>query len=269
MKNRATGLLKGLSAALIAVCCGLVEAQTVYDKVEVGTVLKGGAGGGIGLGTFVKPLPLPDGEWLVVNKRVDGIPLTTNGMPGTPAQFMHLTLKKNASEGLLFAMVVEFTPDSIPINWGNGPCTSTNPAVLVDTLDLAPGGTLFACARALSRSNFKKTIATTAEGTDVWYKSNMTALAGYPDDVENNILSVSVAGTRDRGRRIGYSFFAKREGDIAKDPAYAKYVKDWTRSLGLSLRKVLENDATVFELPKAYVAVAIATPELASSAPVK
>jgi hypothetical protein len=261
--------VNGLGVVLIVVCCGFVEAQTAYDKVEVGTLLKGGAGGGIGLGTFVKPLPLPDGEWLVVNKRVDGIPLTTNGMPGTPAQFMHLTLKKNTPEGLLFAMVVEFTPDSIAINWSNGPCKSTNPAVLVDTLDLAPGGTLFACAMALSRSNFKKAVATAAGGTDVWLKSNMTALAAYPDDVENNAVLVSVAGNRDRGRRIAYSFIAKREGDMAKDPAYAKHVKDWTRSMGQSLRKVLENDATVFDLPKAYVAGAVAAPELPSSAPVK
>jgi len=261
--------VNGLGAVLIAVLCGLAEAQTAYDKVEVGTLLKGGAGGGIGLGTFVKPLPLPEGEWLVVNKRVDGIPLTTNGMPVTPAQFMRLTLKKNTPEGLLFAMVVEFTPDAVPIIWGTGPCTSTNPVVLFDSLDLAPGGTLFVCAKVFPNTNFKKTIATAAESPDVWLKNNMTAMAAYPDDVENNALSVSVTGSRDRGRRIGYFFFAKREGDIAKDPAYAKHVKDWLRSLGLSLRKMLENDATMFELPKAYVAGSAVAPELASSVPVK
>lgn len=242
-------IVNSLIAGCIAFCGAAAFAQIPYDKIEVGTTLQQS---GIALGTFTKPLPLPEGDWLVVNKRIDPLPYTNNGTPSTTPR-MTLTLKNaNAANNQIFAIVVNFTPDAIPMIWGAGRCENTDPKRIVDNLELAPGRSLFACAFASSISGFKKTIATTPESSNQWMKTHLTALSAYPDDVADNALAIDIGGSRDRGRLISYVFFVKREADMIADPAYNKHVKDWVHATGLSLIKVLENSTTTFILPTAY-----------------
>ena len=73
-----------LAGMVVALAFSLqVHAQTRYDKIEVGTTLSGG----IGLGLFTKPLPLPPGEWVVVNKSGGSVGVSggvTQGYNSTP-----------------------------------------------------------------------------------------------------------------------------------------------------------------------------------------
>ena len=260
-----------LCAVSATLCCSFAVAQTPYDKIDVGTILKGGNaanGGGIGLGTFVKPLPLPEGEWLVVNKRIDSIGLTGgNGPSQTPK--ISLTLKNNVAAVQIFAMVLTFTPDAVPIRWGNNKCESSNPKTLVDDFGLSPSGLLYMCANTVQLSAFKNTVASTPQSSIKWYKANLTALSEYPNDIADSAFLVDLYGSRDRGRSINLTFLIKREGDVASDATYATHIKDWVHTTGLSFKKVLENDATTFEPPKAYVgasgALAPATPSSAAA----
>ena len=69
-----THLYQWLCIVLLAISSPCVVAQTAYGSIEKGMVLSGG----IGLGLFVKPLPLPPGDWLVVSKTTSDIGLTSS-----------------------------------------------------------------------------------------------------------------------------------------------------------------------------------------------
>ena len=51
-----------LATGVMLLCASLAMAQTSYEKMEVGTVVNKG----IERGTFMKPIPLPEGDWAVV-----------------------------------------------------------------------------------------------------------------------------------------------------------------------------------------------------------
>jgi hypothetical protein len=242
-------LSKYALAVLLAVFSSLVVAQTHYEKIEVGTVLQTG----ITLGMFSKPIPLPEGDWLVVNKRVNDYPLTGGSRSSFPA--VSLTLKNNSpAAGPIFAIVMWFTPDAISINWGNRKCESNNPKILVDDFGFNADSMLYACANITSIEKFKNAVATTAERSNKWEKDNLTALSAYADDVADNAFRVDISGNRFRGKALAFTFFIKREKDVATDPAYTAYIQDWTHATGLSLLKVLENSTATFSQPTPYIA---------------
>jgi len=246
-------LIKCLLLGLIAVFSVSVSAQTEFEKIDVGTVL---TKEGIKLGIFVKPIPLPDGEWQVVNKRIEEIPLTRGGAATTPARDIWLTLKNNkASESPIFAIVMGFTPDAVPIRWnGNGNCENTNSKALVDDYGLTRDSLTYVCGKAWSLSNYKKRVSTTAESNSKWDKDNLTALSAFLEDIPDKVLQVGVSGNKDQGRKISLTFLLKREDDFLTNPDYAKYAKDWMHTAGISLKSILQNDAAIFALPSPFAA---------------
>lgn len=239
---------------IITLCSSLAVAQTDYDKIEVGTVITKGIGIGIG----AKPLPLPEGEWTVVNKRQEDITITgsTNRAFQTrPLPLIFLTLKNNPTAiSSLFAMVVSFTPDASTISWNNSNCTTTASNGLVDDFGLTTGAVVYVCGKMFSHSGFKTKVANIPTGQNQWWKNNIAVLAAYPDEIPDDALWVDVFGSRYHGLRVSYAFIMKRDGDLMNDPAYAKFVKDWTHAAGQSLANVLSNNAASFVVPTAYVA---------------
>jgi hypothetical protein len=142
-------LLGYMLFAFVSTWCQLAVAQTNYERIEVCTVLKGGPSGGIALGTFGKPLPLPDGEWLAVYKSDKQIPYTN----GTGSyQVVNLTLKRNAGEGLIFAIALTFSPG--PVTWNNRKCESWTPSILVDDLNTKSTDRTYLCVSAQAQSKF-------------------------------------------------------------------------------------------------------------------
>lgn len=233
----------------------LAMAQVPYEKIEVGSVLQKD---GISVGSFVKPFPLPDGEWLVVNKRADDIVLR-NGrgetVASTPRVF--LTMKnKNTSASPLFAMVMSFTPEASSVNWGNGNCESKNPKIFVDDFGTRSDSLIYACSYIHTHTRLKEKIAKVQDGTNKWWKNNLASLAEFADEIPDNAFLIDVMGNQYRGRNISFTFIIRRDGDPFSDSGYAAHIKDWTHATGLSLQKVVDNSATTFALPTAYVAQA-------------
>jgi hypothetical protein len=223
-------------------------------KIEVGTVLTKG----IGIGAGVKPLPLPEGEWTVVNKRQEDLKITGNtnhAFTSRPLPFVFLTLKSNPTvNGSVFAMVVSFTPYSSDITWTNRNCTTTNANALVDNFDLTPDAVVYVCGIMYSHSGFKTKVANIPAGQNQWWKNNIAALSAYPDEIPDDALWVDLFGSRFKALRVNYAFIMKREGDLINDPVYAKFVKDWTHAAGLSLANVLSDKTASFVVPTGYVA---------------
>ena len=240
-------LSKYFVAGLFVLSCTLATAQTSYKDIEVGTVLQTG----IGLGAFTKPLPLPEGEWLVINKRVETLNLTGGSVSSAPR--IVLTLKNNQPASAVFAIVMSFTPDSIRINWGNNKCELSVPKSFADDFGYSPSAMLYVCAKASTFDKFKNTVATTPENNNRWIKSNLTALAAYVDEVPDSALFVDVYGNRFGGKSISYTFLVKREGEISDDVAYTQFMKGWTHAAGQTLEKVLDNSSASFPSLGAYV----------------
>lgn len=245
----ALGVLWGLSLSL---CSSMVAAQTKYEDIKVGSVLTSG----IELSSFVKPLPLPAGEWLVVSSHEDDVALRSNNTAMTKATpRLWLTLKNNRpDDSPLLAIVIAFTPEAHSVNWRNAYCESRNPKVLVDDFGTSPSSIVYLCAKAYSHTKFPEKLAKIAEGDSAWWKANLSALTPYASDFPDDMVSVDLGGNQNKGRNVWFSFFFKRDGDLASDAAYAQHVKDWMHTAGLSLQKVLDNSTTEFALPKKYAA---------------
>ncbi len=241
-----------ISAAAIlstSLAVGSADAQTSYEKIEVGTVL---TSAGISLSSFAKPIPFPEGEWVVVGKRIENLPLSGGREKSTPKVF--LTLKNDTANSPIFAMVMAFTPNSVPINWGNTKCESSNPKTLVDDYGTTPDSMLYVCGVVNSFSNFKKMVAASPASSNQWMKTNFSGLVQYPDTISDNVLWINVNGNRFRGKSFNFTFFVKRKGDVATDSDYAKYIKDWTHATGLALSNALENKEAKFTLPEVFAA---------------
>jgi hypothetical protein len=243
-------LYQWLCMVLLAISSSCAVGQTVYNAIETGMVLSGG----IGLGSFVKPLPLPPGDWLVVSKTTDDVTLTGGLLSSTPR--IYLTLKNTAPRSLLFAMVLSFTPDTSKVNWQNSSCKETDGSLLLDDFGVQQSSLLFACATGWSHSSFKSVIEKAPTSSNNWRKTKLAALAAYPGDMENDVLWIKLDGNRYLGRSVNFVFFVKRESDLRADPVYASQIKAWVHTTGLALFDFLEDRAATFTLPATYVAQA-------------
>ncbi len=220
-----------------------VHAQTPYDSIEVGTQLDAR---GIGLGFFAKPIPLPAGEWTVVGKHEQQLSLS-GGRPDGPSSTprIMLTLRNTAREGTpLFAIIVGFTPNSIPINWGNRPCTTNNPLGLVDDFGLKTSDMLYVCARADAAYNFKETIRNVKTNPNEWMKTYLTGLAPHAEDIPANVVSVDVYGNKFLGKWMGITFLLRADANADVNPSYRDHIQSWMHATGKSWMKVINNDAT-------------------------
>ena len=228
----------------------LAMAQTPYEEIEVGTVVKDG----IERGTFMKPIPLPEGEWLVVSKRTEDREFTRNNSKFTRPQYF-LTLKSaRPQESPIYAMVVWFNPDALNMNWGNKKCENQNPKAMIDDFGYNADSMLYLCAVSWSVSGYKDKVATSATSSNNWRQLNLPGLAAYPDDISDDTLEVNLWGNKFKGTAMGYTFLIKRKGDFLSDSAYASYVKDWVHATGLALGETLINNKAVIALPANYPA---------------
>jgi hypothetical protein len=224
-------------------------AQTNYEKIEIGSIVQSS----IGIGTFVKPIPIPPGEWLLVSKYIDEKNLTSNKGDSVKLTYVWMTLKNNKIEsGPISAFVLSFTPDSSNINYVNGKCESSNQKVLVDDFGTNPNSLLYLCGNTNAWPSFKKTLSSASGNTNSWFKNNFTALAAYSAEMPDEILMRTVTGNKFKGRSVSYTFVTRRDGVFPSDPAYAKYATDWTHSDGLTLNSVLNNNDAKFSTPESF-----------------
>lgn len=243
--------LPGMLAALAATFLFSAHAQTSYEKMEVGNVIQDS----IGIGSFVKPIPLPAGEWLLVHKRLEERIL--NPRVGDPIKltYVWMTLKSNKMDaGPVLAMVLSFTPDSRNISYGNGKCESKNPRVLMDDFGTNAGSVTYLCGTTSAWSGFRKSLLTASDNQNAWIRNNLTVLSAFADEFPEDIVLRTAEGSKFRGRNISYTFVTRREGSFLNDPAYTKYATDWTHADGQVLEKILDNSGTKFSTPEPFVA---------------
>ena len=145
-----------LAGMVVALAFSLqVHAQTRYDKIEVGTVLNDG----IGMGLFLKPLPLPQGEWLVVDKVDNSLGVNNThvrGINSTPT--ISVVARNTAPDNPVVALFVSFLPNTTPLSYSNKKC-EMGPSLFVDAVDTTEGGILYVCARAGASSLFQSFVA--------------------------------------------------------------------------------------------------------------
>ena len=242
--------IKYLATGAMLLCGSLAIAQTSYEKMEEGTVVTSG----IERGTFMKPIPLPEGEWLVVRKWSDNLEFSRGSQKFTRPQHTFLLKNTQATKSPIYAMTVRFNPNSLDVNWGNSKCENANPKALVDDFGYTPNSTLYVCAVSWQLSNFKKRVAGSAESKNKRDQIQLSGLAAYPDDIPDNTLEVNVWGNKYRGTAIALTFLIERKGDAETDVAYASYVKDWVHATGVALGDTLINDKASIVQPAPYPA---------------
>lgn len=238
------------AASTLLACTGLL-AQTSYDKIEVGTVLDAK---GIGLGLFSKPIPLPAGEWSVVGIHERQLPLS-GGRSDSPGStpLTTLTLRNTAREGApLLALIVSFTPNSIPINWGNRPCTTNNPLGLVDDFGLKADAMLYVCAKADAAYNFRETVRNAKSSSNEWMRTYLPGLTPYADEIPPNVVIMDLYGNKFRGKRMGMTFLLRADANADVNPAYRDHLKAWMHAAGEGWMKVLNNDVSVMSGPDTF-----------------
>lgn len=233
------------------------QAQTHYEQLEVGTTVQGG----IGLGMFSKPYPLPPGSWVVAGRTIHAIPLISSQSrePAGSVSRYDLTLKNAQPGGMLPLMVVSITGRLTNLNLGTKPCTpSVDKNKWVDTLTERSAPTSVGtqgCAVTVGISNFKKYVADAGTNDSAWIRAALSPMSPEAFTLPDNALMVSVAAGRFRGHNIEGAFFVRQEGNLS-DPAYARHVQPWVRATGLSLMTVVDNNTATLELPTPFAGAA-------------
>lgn len=243
--------LHGLGIAITTSLSTHIFAQVPYDKIEIGTTLDAT---GIALGMFSKPIPLPEGKWSVVGKREESLPLS-GGRSDSPSSTprVSLTLQNtDLQDSPLFAMVVSFTPNSIPINWGNRKCVANGPLGLVDDFGMNPDAMLFVCAHADASYNFRQTVLNANESVSPWIKNFMPALIPVANEIPASVVLLDLYGNKFRGKWMGITFLLRADANADVNVAYRSHLSTWMNTTGLSWAKVLNNDATKLEAPQTY-----------------
>ena len=214
-------------------------AQTLYDKVEVGSVLTGG----IKMGTFSNTLPLPPGQWRVLHIKTDKIALS-NGT-STPRWFFFL--KDATGSSIVHSLLITVTPDQSNINWGNSPCSSKNPnAFVVEGFGTTPSSLDFACGIATRHVQLKALVdgASTSSNTFVTeFLGRLSDDASTPKDA----IEVALRVSKDRGKQVLLTLFIAANGS---DPGVAEAVRGYVAGVGNAIRSFLEGREVSIGLPQ-------------------
>jgi hypothetical protein len=214
-------------------------AQTLYDKVAIGSVLSGG----IKMGTFSNILPLPPGQWQVVHIKTDKISLS-NGT-STPRWFYFL--KDATGSSSIHSFLISVTPDQSNINWGNTLCQSKNPnAFVIDNFGTTPSSLDFACGVAKRHVALKALVDGASNSSNSFVKEFLGRLS---DDVTTpkDVVEINLTATKDRGKQVFLTMFVAGNGS---DPDVAEAVRRYVAETGNAMRSFLEGRQASIGLPQ-------------------
>jgi hypothetical protein len=225
----------GLSALLVATTA---MAQTSYKDIKVGTALDSK---GIAFGGSIKPLPLPQGTWQVVARNNNKAALSGEGtQSATP--MVEFTLKSTNKGNGIAALVVEFSADSIAVDWMNEKCADPE-ANYVETLGTSPTSVQYACLTTTYFSGgLKEFFAGASKSSDAWVKSALGALQPEAANVADAYTHISLDVDRSAGRKVYFVIYAANR----KDPAFVTATNQWAKASGQMLLNVLNNKEGAF-----------------------
>jgi hypothetical protein len=253
MKLRYRTVIGGALAALVF--SGSCLAQVSFSDIKVGTMLDGK---GIELGAFIKPLPLPPGDWEVVTRINTVIELRGGRSKSTPN--VSLTLKSTNKGNSVIAMVVDFTPDSSRVNWGSANCKD-NKARIVEDFETDATTPTFACGLGrLFSAGLKDFFGKAPQSTEEWPKSHLSDLARYVEEIPDAFTLVSLDVNRLGGRRLSYTFFATNAPNQAAGDPYEDTVRDWVKVAGKAVIVFLGNDTSSIPVFPSALPAAVLSP---------
>jgi hypothetical protein len=234
-------LVTVFSAAVLLLHATSSQAQVDYTDIKVGTQLDGK---GIKIGLFIKPVPLPAGDWLVVARQNEVIPLSGGrDMNPTTSQVV-LTLKSLDSANGIAAIILAFRPDSLPVNWGGNYCPGQNQAI-TETYGSGRSSTANACGTAQwvagSLKNFIKGIASQADSRN---KTLFGGLTQFANDLPDAHFSININARRDKGRMLHYNVFGKLPANYMAGNEFEQLTRTWMRGASQAAMDMLENDLT-------------------------
>jgi hypothetical protein len=232
------------------------QAQVDYSDIKVGTQLDGK---GIRLGLFIKPVPLPAGDWLVVGRQNEVIALTGGrDMNPTTSQVV-LTLKSLDPANGIAAIILAFRPDSLAVNWAGNYCPVQGQAI-TESYGTGRSSTPNACGTAQwvtgSLKNFIKTLASQP---DFRSKTQFGGLAPYANELPDAHFAININARRDKGRMLHYNFFGRLPANFMAGNEFEQLTRTWMRDASQAAMDMLENDLTpmpAFPLATAAVAAA-------------
>lgn len=238
---------------------GSMHAETVspthYENLEVGAVVQGG----IGLGIFSKPFPMPPGQWTLVRHNVKDIPLVNTRTRETSGSISQhdFTFKNSEPGSMLPLLALSITGRLTNLDQGKKPCNpSTSKSQWVDSFsertaaDVASSGA-YVCATSVGFSNFKKVVADAALSSNAWVKAALSPLASEAFSLPENAVLVNISASRYKGYNFDAVFFVKQEGNLS-DPAYAAHLQPWIHATGLSLLAATDGSASSISLPASF-----------------
>jgi hypothetical protein len=230
------------AAVLLLLSATGSQAQVDYSDIKIGTQLDGK---GIKIGMFIKPVPLPAGDWLVVARQDEQLPLSgSRELGGTSTSLVSLTLKSRDAGNGIGALLLSFAPDSVAVLWGAGQCATEGQAIVVElkgsNIRAANG-----CATAqFMGPGFKEFIADIDKSSNASAKAGFGGLQPYAQSMPDQTVMLAMNARRDGGRLLKYRVFANMPADFKPGDPFEATLKTWMTASTQAMVDMLGNDLT-------------------------
>ncbi len=234
----------------ILVCLALpASAQTFTDDIKVGDEL---SAAGIAMRGYSPPvLPLPPGRWEVVARSDENFPLTNRlNEVLSPAPKVVLTLVNKELLGKVFAAVVNYSPEVVPIRWTNPPCAAPRTS-FTDSAGTTPESLDYACARVWYHpAGLQRYIANAASSENEWEKKYIAPLARGKETFPDPVIWVVTIANRDRGRLFEVTLLARSTLSGKVEDSFDQGIRTWVNGFEKALIGGLHGDkASIAEFP--------------------
>jgi hypothetical protein len=228
----------GLAALWIA-CAS--QAQVDYSDVEAGTVLDGK---GIRIGAFIKPVPLPPGAWLVLARNDSRLPISdSDGTFDSTAQ-VSFTLKSTNAGNPIYALLVSFAPDSVPVDWNGRFCATSNTVFSARYGPEKYGGAIACASGQWSSRGLRAFLHHAPTHSDATVRKDYAALAPYAAQAPEPFVAIQLNARRDKGRNVDYLAYASAPAHFKRGDAFDKQTQEWTKNSAQAVIDMLNNTAT-------------------------
>lgn len=196
-------------------------------------------------------MPLPPGDWEVVARSDETFPLTNRlNEIVPPAPKVVLTLVNKELLGKVFAAVVTYSPEVVPIRWTSPPCTAPG-ASFTDSAGTTEGSLDYACARVWYHPAGLRRYISNAGGSEKnWEKQYIAPLAQVKETFPDSVIWVVTTANRDRGRLFDVTLLARSTLSGKVDDAFDQGIRSWVNGFAKALIGGLHGDkASVVDFP--------------------
>lgn len=251
----------GLAALLAA---GASQAQVDYSDIKAGTMLDGK---GIRIGAFIKPVPLPPGDWLVVHRGDNTIRLSGGDGSFNSTNQVLLTLKSTDSGNGIYAIVMSFSPDSLNIRWQTSCMTEKQRFTFNITSSGGRGGEGCGWGQLSPGAGMRNLFKVAANHATPSIKARYGPLTPYADESPEHLATLGFSASRTGGRILEYAFYAQSEPNAPAGGTFEKAVQAWLQASTQSAVDMLNNTATAIPPYPTPSPTATGTPASLASAP--